>query len=602
MSSSAARNNETLDILVVCAVFAVIVVVVAAVAAAAAAPSSCGDDDAVTAAPSPLPSVPMLLRHFHKMRFLKVTAAAAAAAVPSSSSPLSLINDGDDDNEQQCLSSSPPLRLGAAGIVMCAGGPTYTPLAHAAILSLRRTGCTLPVVVFHAGADEMGRVERQILARTPGVVDVVDAAAATGKNVKDVRGYQLKAVAVELSPFEHTVLLDADTLFFQDVSKVLSSAGYLATGAVFWPDMVPWNDGCIKRRAWRLLKVPPVKTERQQESSCVVVNKATSCVPLAYTYDMNQNHKLWYKYVHGDKDTWRFGFLTARRPYTMVPHPPGALGEHCRTFLQHDFEGRPLYAQNHKAPLPDDVVTMSRHTKWEIKPRNRFPKLSDSLVGVGVGADAAFVPIPPDMRAAIRAYNADLRSARLSYSAIPWVINRILLKNVKFPLSAAAPMGSFERYLEWENKLWRDADVERLLSGPDAILPELGLLDVYRAYTDKHLRAHLARYAVLYAEGGCYVDDDVTLLSSLTTFLIQFPVDTQCILFEKQNRKPSVVSSSFMLCAPHSEVARRVLVAHAFNVGGGNGLDPSVADAAAAADATLVVFVPSSRSSSLMRE
>jgi len=576
--STAARNNETLDFLMVCAVIAVI----AAVAVAVTASSSCGGDDATTlvVAPAPLPLPLPLPRHFHATRFLRVNNNDTT-------------NNSDDDSEHQCLSSSPPLRPGAAGIVMCAGGPTYTPLAHAAILSLRRTGCTLPVVVFHAGADEMGRVERQILARTPGVVSIVDAAAAAGRPVKDVRGYQLKAVAVELSPFEHTVLLDADTLFFQDVSAVLSSAAYLATGAVFWPDMVPWNDGCIKRHAWRLLGVPPVKTERQQESSCVVVNKATSCVPLAYTYDMNQNHKLWYKYVHGDKDTWRFGFLTARRPYTMVPHPPGALGEHCRTFLQHDLEGRPLYAQNHKAPLPDDVVAMSRRAKWQIKPRNRFPKLPDSLVG----ADAAFVPIPRDMRAAIRAYNADLRRARLSYSAIPWVINRILLKDVKFPLSAAAPMSSFDRYVEWENKLWRNADVERLLSGPAAILPELGLLDVYRGYTDKRVRAHLARYAVLYAEGGCYVDDDVTLLSSLTSFLLQFPV-AQCILFEKQNRKPSVVSSSFMLCAPRSEVARRMLVAHAFNATAA--LDLSVADAAAA-DATLV-FVPSSRSSSLMRE
>ena len=270
-------RDKTPDLLVVCAVFAVILAVAATATATATVvvattSSQPRDDDpaAVSAAAS------TAMPRFTKRRF-----------------------DNDDDNNKSSPSPSPtptptptptppPLRPGSAGIVMCAGGPTYTPLANAAILSLRRTGCTLPVVVFYAGDDEMGRVERQILENTPGVVSIVDAAAAAGRSVKDVRGYQLKAVAVELSPFEHTVLLDADTLFFQDISNVLSSGAYLDTGAVFWPDMVPWNNGCIKRRAWRLRNIAPVKTERQQESSCVVVNKATSAVPLAYTYDMNQ--------------------------------------------------------------------------------------------------------------------------------------------------------------------------------------------------------------------------------------------------------------------------------------------------------------------------
>ena len=243
---------------------------------------------------------------------------------------------------------------------------------------------------------------------------------------------------------------------------------------------------------------------------------------------------------------------------------------------------------------------MSHHTKWHVTGGICFPRRPDSLVShPKAGADGAFVSIPPDMRVAIQAYNADLRRARVSYSAIPWVMNRILLNAANFPRSAGAPMGSFEAFLEWENKLWRDADVERLLRGPDAILPELGLFDVYRGYgDDDDARANLARFAVLYAEGGCYADTHVTLLSSPTKFLVQLPSDTRCVLFEKQNQTPSAVSSSFMLCAPRSEVVRRVLAAHA--AGTAAGINVNVADAAAA-DATLV-FVPESQSTSFIRD
>jgi hypothetical protein len=55
---------------------------------------------------------------------------------------------------------------------------------------------------------------------------------------------------------------------------------------------------------------------------------------------MNGHSDFYYRYVHGDKDTFRFAWRMRGQEFAMVPHPIRTLPG---TMCQHDFDGRRLF-------------------------------------------------------------------------------------------------------------------------------------------------------------------------------------------------------------------------------------------------------------------
>jgi len=223
-------------------------------------------------------------------------------------------------------------RSSSEGIVMAAGG-RYLPLGIAAIRQLARVGCDLPVLVVHSGAEEMPEGARARLLELG--ADVVDAASALRAPPDELRGWQLKAVAVALSPFRHTLLIDADVIFLRDPARaVFRDTSYVRTGAVFWPDIVAHGDqygrNLLLPEFWDALGLPsklrPGPDALQQEASCVAVDKVRHERPLRLALALNLAHRDTYALAFGDKDTWHASFRACAAPFSWCGVRPGSVG------------------------------------------------------------------------------------------------------------------------------------------------------------------------------------------------------------------------------------------------------------------------------------
>lgn len=132
------------------------------------------------------------------------------------------------------------------------------------ILELRAFGITLPIEVPHCG-DLNSDIQEQIRLHDP-LVHVYDvcmlaAEAADTHNPMEklfctsleqchqiFRSFDIKILAVVLSRFEEVMLLDADTLFFQNPMELWDVPQYTSTGTLFFHDRVCSETTFLARR------------------------------------------------------------------------------------------------------------------------------------------------------------------------------------------------------------------------------------------------------------------------------------------------------------------------------------------------------------------
>jgi hypothetical protein len=233
------------------------------------------------------------------------------------------------------LGDYPAAGYAGQGIVICGGGPKYLPCAWVCIRMLRHLGCTLPVELWQLRATEGD--PRLVDALLELNVRCVSAAEVRRQHpVRFLAGYELKPYAVLHSAFDELIYLDADNVPVREPSYLFSAPQYADTGAVFWPDFGRLGpDAAI----WRVCGVP-YRDEPEFESGQMLIDKRKCWRPLNLTVHMNGHSDFYYRYVHGDKDTFHFAWRMLGREYSMVPHPIHALSG---TMCQHDFEGRRLF-------------------------------------------------------------------------------------------------------------------------------------------------------------------------------------------------------------------------------------------------------------------
>jgi ADP-heptose:LPS heptosyltransferase len=252
-----------------------------------------------------------------------------------------------------------PGRFRGRGIIVPAGGPKLLPSAWVCIRSIRRTGCRLPIELWHLNGQELDPAMRGLLETME--VRCVNAEDVRGHHpVRHLGGWELKPYAILHSRFRHVLLLDADNMPVEDPSFLFDTGPYRRHGAVFWPDHHTLPP---QQPIWRLMGVP-WRDEPAVESGQLLVDKVRCWKPLSLTMWMNEHSDFWYHHIYGDKDTYPMAWRRLRYDYAM-PGTPLRWLHHPATgrpaaMCQHDFEGRRLFQHRNTA-------------KWQLNENPRIP-------------------------------------------------------------------------------------------------------------------------------------------------------------------------------------------------------------------------------------
>jgi ADP-heptose:LPS heptosyltransferase len=265
--------------------------------------------------------------------------------------PLTIHNAGHACEAFQRAIPPYPARFAGRGIVICGGGARYFTNAWVCVNMLRYLGCELPIQLWHLGARELDGRMAALMA--PLGVSCVDAHALRKRHpARRLAGWELKPYAILHSPFREVLLLDADNVPVRDPAELFETPEYERAGAVFWPD---YDAGPNAKLAaiWRSCGLRQPR-EPEFESGQVLVNKSRCWPALSLTLWFNEQSDFYYRYLHGDKETFHLAFRKTATPYEMVSTPIHPL---TATMCQHDFRGRRVFQHRNM-------------DKWDLNLRN----------------------------------------------------------------------------------------------------------------------------------------------------------------------------------------------------------------------------------------
>ncbi len=280
-----------------------------------------------------------VLKYFSPSQRRAANRGITAMAKPAfDEQPLTLQNAGTALERFLPTIPAYPGRYQGRGIVICGGGARYFACAWVCIKMLRRLGCALPIQLWHLGANELD--ERMGALVAPLGVECVDA--LTVRKAFPARrisgGWPLKPYAVLHSPFREVLLLDADNVPVTNPAFLFGAPQFRASGAVFWPDYAQ-NKNDKGPAIWRSCGLRQPR-EPEFESGQILVDKMRCWPALCLSLWFNEHSDFYYRYVHGDKETFHLAFRKLRQDYYLVPTPIHPL---AGTMCQHDFRGRRLF-------------------------------------------------------------------------------------------------------------------------------------------------------------------------------------------------------------------------------------------------------------------
>src|ERR1043166_771294 len=230
-----------------------------------------------------------------------------------------------------------PDRYRGRGIVIGGGGPRYFTNAWVCINMLRRLGCQLPIQLWHLGRKEMDPRMENLLA--PLGVQCVDSFSIRKQfPARILGGWEMKPYAILHSPFREILWLDADNVPVVNPEFLFDTPEFQATGAIFWPDYEHGNSGKAAP-IWRSCGLHRPK-EPEFETGQIAVDKQRCWSALCLTMWFNENSDFYYRYLHGDKETFHLAFRKLKQRYCLVEKPIHAL---VGTMCQHDFQGRRVF-------------------------------------------------------------------------------------------------------------------------------------------------------------------------------------------------------------------------------------------------------------------
>ena len=228
------------------------------------------------------------------------------------------------------------------GIVTCAS-PKYLAYLWIQVKTLRHFGCVLPIEVWQL-PDE---VDSRMMAQFAGLNVVFRVAKELhyDRRLQKSPPYQIKPYAISHSRFEDVLFLDADNSATRDPSFLFDLPEYHRDGALFWPDCNTLSADLGCGQLWRDFDLS-YDESFEFETGQIAINKKRHWAALNATMFLNDNWSFYYRFMHGDKDTFRLAFDFLRSPYFVIPHRPAEIRFHqnrFRALLQSGPDGGPLF-------------------------------------------------------------------------------------------------------------------------------------------------------------------------------------------------------------------------------------------------------------------
>lgn len=207
-------------------------------------------------------------------------------------------------------------------MVICAGGP-YTQLALVTIRLLREVSL-LPVEVWHLPheAEELQSVA------WPQKCQLRQVPVALPRKRPEV--WAVKPLALLGSRFREVLLLDADNLPVLNPEDLFDEPSYQANGALFWPDLSPFQEKMPEQ--WSALsggvwQSRPENIRWEQESGQLLVDKAKCGAMLQRAATMAMHLRSLCRFLPGDggdKDLFQLAWTLESRSFAMAPLPAAA--------------------------------------------------------------------------------------------------------------------------------------------------------------------------------------------------------------------------------------------------------------------------------------
>jgi alpha 1,2-mannosyltransferase len=255
-----------------------------------------------------------------------------------------------------------PSKFRGKGIVICAGGLNYFTCAWISIKKLRENGCTLPIEVWYYGNelnDETIEALQTFQAECRNFLDY-----GLSANI----GYMLKPMAIVHSSFEEVLFLDADNICIGNPEHLFYTEPYLKTGAIFWPDY--WCTG-PSNPIWQITGAKQ-DIMREQESGQILIDKRRCWNAINLCVYFNVNGFTYYRFLMGDKDTFKFAWLALDTPFYWIEKEPAVCGYiengkfYGTTIVQYDPSGdiRFLHRNLIKWGYTPDWARVWQKIKW----------------------------------------------------------------------------------------------------------------------------------------------------------------------------------------------------------------------------------------------
>lgn len=259
---------------------------------------------------------------------------------------------------------APPKNLAGKGIVTSVYDREF-PSGWVLLRELSRLHVPLPVEAWHR-PDELTDRQRKLLKSLD--LDL------TIKVLDDpVDGFAVKPFAIWRSAFRAVLWIDCDNFPIRDPSFLFDDPEYKQKGSLFWRDVSGVERGLRwhpRAPVWRVFDVPPNDAE-EFETGQLLIDKGRCWPELGLTLHFNREREVYYRFVYGDKDTFRLSWqnLAAKRgpvpssdylsnpkdvPYGFMPFGPFHMGTPNpahrwgggSVMVQRDRYGAPIF--NHR--------------------------------------------------------------------------------------------------------------------------------------------------------------------------------------------------------------------------------------------------------------
>nr|CCA20051.1 conserved hypothetical protein [Albugo laibachii Nc14] len=242
--------------------------------------------------------------------------------------------------------------------------------AYASIKWLRQTGCILPIELWYRPTEFpfINSMKAESNASYPVIAVLIQYYDVFLRKIDpnaQAESSFAKIYAVAYSTFKQLLLLDADNFAVSDPTRLFESDAFVKTGAIFWPDfwlpdrtMFFMNDHSL---VWEMLNVEYVYMF-EQESGQVLIDRerhTKALSVLAYFGLRRPRLLVELGFSWGDKDLFRFAWMTTNSTFHFISGPPGSAGILLReknlfcgqSIVQHDPDGKIIFVHRNNQKL-----------------------------------------------------------------------------------------------------------------------------------------------------------------------------------------------------------------------------------------------------------